>query len=394
MRRTSTSARLVAAPLIGFLAILLVLAAPLRSSAQQAGQPFMVVDRASGQVLMENRAFDRWYPASLTKLMTLYVTLRAIAAGELAAGSPVTMSKNAAAAPPSKTGYAPGTVVRVDTAMTILIVKSANDMAVALAESVAGSVPAFVERMNAEAARLGMNDSRFVNPSGLHNAQQHVSARDMALLSRQILDEFPQMIPVFAVPALSEGEKREYSYNLLLERFPGADGMKTGFVCASGYNIVASATRGGRQVIAVVFGADSQTDRAVEAARLLLQGFERQGGPALGQFVRSGEPAAPKNQTARMCSEQARKGRIDLQPEDMKIDSALLLPRTPGRAVAISRGGVDAPPAAAVLAASSAIKGRIPVPTPRPDHVRLDVDGEPAAPALRGSVPVPQRRAQ
>ena len=354
----------------------------------------MVVDRASGQVLLENRAFDRWYPASLTKLMTLYVTLRAIAAGELAAGSPVTMSKNAAAAPPSKTGYAPGTVVRVDTAMTILIVKSANDMAVALAESVAGSVPAFVERMNAEASRLGMTDSRFVNPSGLHNSQQYTSARDMALLARQILDEFPQMVPVFAIPAISEAGKREYSYNLLLERFPGADGMKTGFVCASGYNIVASATRGGRQVLAVVFGADSQTDRAVEAARLLLQGFERQGGPSLMQFARSGEPIAARNQTSRMCSEQARKARIDLQPEDMKIDSALLLPRTPGRIVAISKGGVDAPPAAAVLAASSTIKGRIPVPTPRPDRVRLDVDGEPSAPALRGSVPVPQRRAQ
>jgi len=372
MARQSTFARRCLAALFALCAGLSLLAAG-PAAAQPSKLPWLVVDRASGEVLMANKPFDRWFPASLTKLMTVYVTLRAIAAGEIAAGSPVTMSKNAAAAPPSKTGYEPGTVVRVDTALKILIVKSANDMAVALAESVAGSEAAFVARMNAEAKRLGMTDSNFTNSNGLHSAKQYVSARDMAVLSRQILDEFPSMIPVFAIPAIAEGGKAEYSYNLLLERFAGADGMKTGFVCASGYNIVASATRGGRQVIAVLFGTFSQQERAEEAARLLLAGFERNGVSTLSSLARKGNPVEPKSQRARMCSEEARKSRIDLQPEDMKIESTLLGPRVPGVAVAIARGGADAPPSAALLALREKPEGKpvnVAVPTPNPRKLR------------------------
>ncbi|HSO47990.1 MAG TPA: D-alanyl-D-alanine carboxypeptidase family protein [Rhizobiaceae bacterium] len=347
----------------------------------QTRLPSIVIDRQTGSVLLENRAFDRWYPASLTKLMTIYVTLRALTAGEIAPGSPVTVSQKAAREQPSKMFYAPGTQLRFDTALKILIVKSANDVAMAIAESVAGSEAAFVARMNSEAARIGMRDSQFANPNGLHDPAQYTSARDMALLARRIVEEFPQYAPYFAIPAIKAGEKVEHSYNLLLERFAGADGLKTGFVCASGYNMVASATRGGRQVIAVVFGTNSQTDRAVEAAQLLLQGFEQQGGPSIETHVSGKPPVAPKSQRSKMCSEAALKARYDPAPGDVVIKSQILSPRTPGRPVAVSTGGIDAPPSAAVLQAQSAAdktaqasaakspaKGRIPIPTRRPAY--------------------------
>jgi D-alanyl-D-alanine carboxypeptidase len=338
-----------------------------RTAAGQTQAPSIVIDRATGAVLEQNKPFNRWFPASLTKLMTVYVTMRALAGGEIAPGSPVTVSARAAKEPPSKMGYAPGTSLRVDTALKIVIVKSANDIAIALAESVAGSEPAFVGRMNAEAKRLGMADTQFANPNGLHDPAQFTTVRDMALLARQILMEFPQYAPYFSIPAISDSGKVESSFNLLLERFPGADGMKTGFVCASGYNIVASATRNGRQVIAVVFGTTSQTERAVEGARLLLKGFETTSGPLLETLVRQGPPIPPRSQRQKICSETAASQRVDLMPADMVINSPFLSARVQGNPVPISTGGVDAPASEAALTVSLAPKGRIPVPVRRPD---------------------------
>lgn len=351
------------------LALLLVFG-PAAKTAAAARLPYIVIDRVSGEVLLENRSFDRWYPASLTKLMTVYVTLRAISAGEIAPGSPVVVSKRAAGEPPSKMGYAPGTQLRFDTALKILIVKSANDIAVAVAESVAGTVDGFVDRMNAEAARLGLRDTRFANPNGLHDTGQYTSVRDMAVLSRQILDEFPNYAGYFAIPAIRAGEKIDHSYNLLLERFSGANGMKTGFVCASGYNMVASATRNGRQIIAVVFGTDSQTDRAVTAATLLMQGFEKNGGPSLAAFVSSAPPVAPKSQRKTMCSEAALKARYDPAPGDMVINSPILKTRIAANPQLVTTGGIDGPPSKTVSdaleTAAFAPRGKIPIPTRRP----------------------------
>jgi D-alanyl-D-alanine carboxypeptidase len=366
--------------LAALLMMLAVLLAPVSAGAQ-ASLPSIVVERQSGTVLMENRPFDRWYPASLTKLMTIYVTLRALAAGEISPGSPVTISAKSSKEPPSKMGYGPGTQLRFDTALKILIVKSANDVAMAIAESVAGTEAAFVDRMNAEAARLGMADSRFANPNGLHDTAQYTTVRDMALLATHILDEFPQYVPYFAIPAIKAGDKVEHSFNLLLERFTGADGMKTGFVCASGYNMVASATRNGRQLIAVVFGTDSQTARAVEAARLLLQGFERSGGPSIETFVSAKPPVPPRSQRATMCSEAALKARYDLMPGDMVINSALLSPRVPGAPVTVTTGGIDGPPSSSAVAAQGPAgrkgpKGAIPVPTKRPAYTPAQAAGQ------------------
>ncbi len=191
----------------------------------------------------------------------------------------MTFTKNAPSTPPGKMGYKAGTQLRFDMALYTLVVKSANDVAVAVAESVAGTVPAFVDRMNAEAARLGLSNTNFANPNGLHDKEQFVSARDLVILSSAIWNEFPQYREIFETPTITSGKDSHTSYNLLLERFDGTTGMKTGFICAAGYNIVASAERGGRRLVAVVLGASSQTDRTVIAARLFLKGFRVTGRP-------------------------------------------------------------------------------------------------------------------
>ncbi|MEM7464476.1 MAG: D-alanyl-D-alanine carboxypeptidase family protein [Pseudomonadota bacterium] len=375
---------------VGLFLAAMVALTPARAQAQDF--PFLVVDRASGVVLSENQPFQRWYPASLTKLMTVYVALRAIKAGEIQAGSPVVMSRLATRQPPSKMGYIRGTRMRLDTAMKILVVKSANDVAVALAEAVSGTVDNFVAQMNAEAGRLGMNDSAFANPHGLHSTEQYVTARDMALLARAILDEFPEYAEYFSIPAIKTSEKVHYSYNLLLERYAGADGMKTGFVCASGYNMVASATRGERQLIAVVLGAFSQSERAITAAKLMTSGFESRTGPQISNYASLGNSAAASSQRPKMCSEQARANRYDPGAGAAKIDSPFLEPRKKTRQpLLVAVGGIDAPPSDAYASEQLAPKGKIPVPSPRPEYVRFDIDGERAQNLgkIRGLVPVP-----
>lgn len=239
--------------------------------------PYLVADAETGTVYEHFDALRPWYPASTTKLMTIYVAFRAILAGELTLQSPVIYSASAAAQPASKMGFKPGTTLTMDNALKIMMVKSANDIAVAVAETVGGSVPGFAERMNREAARLGMDRSRFVNPHGLPDERQVTTARDMALLARALLTEFPQYRDYHKVHAIRIGGKVLKNFNPLLERYPGANGMKTGFICASGYNLVASAQRGEREMIAVVFGEYGGMARAERAAALLDRGFQAAG---------------------------------------------------------------------------------------------------------------------
>jgi D-alanyl-D-alanine carboxypeptidase len=206
-----------------------------------------------------------------------------------------------------KMGFAVGTVVTVDNALKMLMVKSANDMAVVLAEGVAGSIEGFADEMNATARRLGMIQSSFVNPNGLPADDQMTSARDLAILARAILRDLPEYDYYWHLPGIRMGKTVRWNYNTLLGRYPGADGMKTGFICASGFNLVASATRNGRRLIAVVLGAPSSAGRALKAAQLLERGFNTNNalswltGP-LGT-VESAQPvaAAPPNLRDEMC---------------------------------------------------------------------------------------------
>ena len=262
--------------------------------------PFLVADADTGQVLINNDGADVWYPASLTKLMTVYVALEAVRSGRLTLDTPLVMSARAAHMPPSKMGFRPGTQVTLDNALKMLMVKSPNDVAVMVAEGVSGSVEAFADEMNAAAGRLGLHESHFVNPNGLHNPAHVSSARDMALIARALLHEFPQEASLFSIGALQLGRQVITNHNGLLGRYPGADGMKTGFTCPAGFNVVASANHFGRRLIVVVLGSPTAKLRTLEAAGLFDRGFAMGGGSGSLESLPSGSPV-PINMRSDVC---------------------------------------------------------------------------------------------
>jgi D-alanyl-D-alanine carboxypeptidase len=233
----------------------------------------ILIEADSGKVLEAENATYPWYPASTTKLMTLYTILKAVKDGRIAMDTLFTVSPIAASQAPTKMGFRPGTQVTVDNALKMMMVRSANDMAVLLAEGLDGSIEKFCDEMNANAAKLGMTQTSYVNPNGLPADGQITSARDMAMLARAIVKDLPEYEYYVHIPAIRFGRRVTRNYNSLIGRYPGADGMKTGFICASGFNLVASATRNGRRLIAVVFGAPSSPMRAAKAAQLLENGF-------------------------------------------------------------------------------------------------------------------------
>jgi D-alanyl-D-alanine carboxypeptidase len=238
----------------------------------QAG-PYLLVDYASGKVIAESDAGMPWHPASVTKLMTTYLAFQAMRERRVEPLTLLKVSENAMAQPPSKMGFKAGTEVTLDNAIKMLMVRSANDIAVVIAEGLAGSVQAFAYEMNAAAGKLGMSGTRFVNPHGLPEDLQVTTARDMAILARAIISEFPEYELYFRIPAIQVGKRLIRNHNRLIGRYPGADGMKTGFICSSGFNVVAGAQRGGRRLIAVVFGSYSAGQRAEDAATLFERGF-------------------------------------------------------------------------------------------------------------------------
>jgi D-alanyl-D-alanine carboxypeptidase len=238
-----------------------------------AAGPYILIDADSGRVLAHSEAGQPWHPASVTKLMTTFVTFRALREGRVKPDTLLMVSENAVAQDPTKMGFPAGTQVSVDNALKMLLVKSANDIAVVLAEGIDGSVPAFIAEMNRTAAELGMTATHYENPNGLPDDGQVTSARDMAILARAIYREFPQYEMLFRIPAIKFGKRIIRNHNKLIDHYVGATGMKTGFVCASGFNIVASAKRGNKRLIAVVFGGYSGARRNEDVARLLEKGF-------------------------------------------------------------------------------------------------------------------------
>ena len=235
--------------------------------------PYILVDIQSGAVLDHRDALRPWYPASTTKLMTAYVTFRAMKAGTVRPRSPVIISKNALSEPPSKMGFPVGTVLTVDNALKIIMVKSANDISVALAETVSGTEDRFISQMNEAARHLGMTQTRFANPHGLPDRGQITSARDLAILASTVLKEFPEYRKYLQIPSIRVGKRILRNYNPLIDRYRGATGLKTGFICSSGFNLAASARRGGREIVAIVLGAYSSVERAEAAVHLLDKGF-------------------------------------------------------------------------------------------------------------------------
>jgi len=302
----------------GFSAAAVLAATPAWSGAS------ILIDADTGKVLRADNATYPWYPASTTKLMTLYMTLSAVRDHRITFDTLFTVSRNASMQAPTKMGLPVGTQVTVDNALKMMMVKSANDMAVLLAEGIGGSIDDFSQQMTDTAHQLGMTESNFVNPNGLPADGQITSARDLAILARALIREFPEYSFYWHVPAIKFGKRIVRNYNPLLGRYPGADGMKTGFICASGFNLVATATRNNKHLIAVVLGAPSGAVRAIKAAEMLESGFSQNPlswlTPSLGMVdALAPMDVAPPNLQEQTCGKHRK--RPAAEDEDMDADS-------------------------------------------------------------------------
>jgi D-alanyl-D-alanine carboxypeptidase len=327
-------------------------------------EALLVVEADTGKVLQADNATMPWYPASVTKIMTAYVTLKAVKEGRLSLDTLLTVSPVAASQSPSKMGFPPGTQVTVDNALKMMMVKSANDMAVVLAEGVGGSVDGFSGMMNQTALKLGMTQTSYVNPNGLPADGQITSARDLAILARAVIRDLPEYEYFMHIPSIRYGRRVTQNFNKLIGRYPGADGFKTGFICASGYNLVASATRNGKRLIAVVLGASSGQARAVRAAQLLERGFGGNGlgwlKPALGT-VDNLVPidATPPNLRDEMCNGKRKRPATDEDADVVAANGA----STGETAVTFFTAGLQPPTGkpSDLLAAEAAASEPIPV---------------------------------
>lgn len=294
-------------------------ALPIAFASPARAAPSVVIDVASGQILEQEEATAVWYPASVTKLMTVYVALDAVRQGRLTFDTPLVVSARAARMAPSKMGFRPGSEVTLRNALVMLMVKSANDVAVTVAEGVSGSVEAFADEMNKASAALGMRESNWVNPNGLPDSRHVTSARDLAILGRALLQQFPESAYLFNIGAMQLGGSITANHNGMLGRYPGADGMKTGFTCPAGYNLVASATHGGQKLIAVVLGAPTPASRTAKTAALLDRAFQT--GSPMGSLesLPSGN-GAPPDLRATVCGHRAKAAKEFMaEVEDMTI---------------------------------------------------------------------------
>jgi len=345
--------------------IFLVAALAVVTPRVASAEALLVVEADTGKVLQADNATMPWYPASVTKIMTAYVTLKAVKEGRLSLDTLLTVSPVAASQSPSKMGFRPGIQVTVDNALKMMMVKSANDMAVLLAEGVGGSVDGFSGMMNQTAQKLGMTQTSYVNPNGLPADGQITSARDLAILARAVIRDLPEYEYFMHIPSIRYGRRVTQNFNKLIGRYPGADGFKTGFICASGYNLVASATRNGKRLIAVVLGASSGQARAVRAAQLLERGFGGNGlgwlKPALGT-VDNLVPidATPPNLREEMCSGKRKRPATD---EDADVVATNGSASTGEAAVTFFTAGLQPPMGkpSEMLAAEAAASEPIPV---------------------------------
>lgn len=235
----------------------------------------IVIDADTGNVIHEVEAAHRWYPASLTKVMTIYMTFQAIEAGRLRLNEMLTVSAHAARQPSSRLGLRRGQSISVENAIMAVTTRSANDAAVLLAERIGGSEANFAAMMTQQALSMGMYSSSFHNASGLPDEGQISSARDLALLSAALIRDFPQYYRYFSATEFAYKGRVLPNTNKILKTYPDADGLKTGFTCGSGYNLIASAKRNGRRLIGVLLGAHSSAERFKQMGNLLDLGFEK-----------------------------------------------------------------------------------------------------------------------
>lgn len=250
-----------------------------------------VQDAATGEVLLAIDADEPRYPASLTKMMTLYLTFEALQRGSIRETTPLRVSRHAASMEPSKLWLRAGSTIRVRDAVMALVTKSANDAAVTLAERIGkGSEAQFAAMMTRRARALGMSRTTFRNASGLPDPRQVTTARDMAILSRRLIQDFPERYAYFSATGFSWRGSHMPNHNRLLTRYEGADGIKTGYIRASGFNLAASAMRDGHRLVAVMFGGSTGQERDEHVMSLLDRGFDdlARGGPGGVLMARRG----------------------------------------------------------------------------------------------------------
>ncbi|TAN56176.1 MAG: D-alanyl-D-alanine carboxypeptidase [Rhodospirillales bacterium] len=256
-----------------FLALAGVLTFLSPAQAREDRYAAIVVDAATGEVLHSVNPNQRNFPASLTKMMTLYLVFDELKHKHLKLSDRIAFTDNAEAQAPSKLGLHAGQSITVEQGILALVTRSANDVAVAFAEHIGGTEEDFSRLMTAKARAIGMNRSTFVNASGLPNPEQLSTARDMATLARALIQQFPEYYSYFQVRKFRFNGQTIFSHNRLLQSYKGAEGMKTGYIRASGFNLVAAAKRDGRRLVGVVFGGDTASQRDRQMARLLDKGF-------------------------------------------------------------------------------------------------------------------------
>ncbi len=345
------------------------LAAALQAGGPAQAAPYaaLVMDARTGEVLHSRNADERLHPASLTKMMTIYLTIEAVKQGRLKLDQQVTVSSLAARQPPSKIGLRAGQHVTIRHLIRAAAVKSANDAAMALAEAVGGSKERFAQMMTQKAKALGMTNTTFRNPHGLTERGHLSTARDMAILGRRLFFDHPEYYNIFSRKQTTAMGKTIYATNRrLLSSYEGADGIKTGYTRASGFNLVASAHRGGKRVIVSVFGARSSRDRTQRVAELLDLGFKRS--PRNAPIIR------PGNATTLVASAPA----PEMKPEPPQGLLARLGDAIAPAAHADERGGrgtknaprvSDVPrhrPGGAIAVAMEALPMQVQMPVPRP----------------------------
>lgn len=357
----------------------------------------LVVDASSGAVLSSENANQAWRPASTTKMMTIYLALKAVREGRLGLETAIPVSKLAASQPRVKVYAKPGSEITLDNALRIMMVKSANDIAYVVAEGVGGDVPTFVAMMNAEAQRLGMRDTRFVNPNGWDHPDQQTSARDLAVLAMALMHDFSQYSDYWGTSAVQLGKQVMPNTNGLVGRYSGIGGMKTGFTCASGFNVVATASRGGRTLIAVVLGSLSGTDRTVRAAQLLDEGFAAWGGT--GYSIASMPPSGTR--APNICDDVRHRGGGVALADDADVSGPIAAGMSHGDANSPDGGrfaifNAQSAPQASGSVATRSPRGRV-VLGPRAETVPVQVSfgrspGSASAPLAANATAQPSSR--